>query len=202
MANYRHVVTLPYDSGLPGDVAVNVFHSECDTLTDAENFAADLVTFYNAIDAILSGLLNSAANAATVTTYDLSDLEPRAPVDELPFTLTTSVNTLPTEVAMCMSFQGIRVAGQPQARRRGRVFLGPMANINDLTTGRPTSANVTTIASAAQTLLNNTSPSQIWSVWSPTDQQMVAVQNGWVDNEFDTIRHRGQAATSRTAFSI
>lgn len=203
MPTYRHVVRLPYASGLPADVAVNVFHSLGNNDGEATTFSGHLVTFYNAIDAILSGLLSNVASAATVTTYRVADAPPRAPVQILPFTLVTSVNTLPPEVAVTVSFQGLKVSGQPQARRRGRVFLGPMANINDLTTGRPTGANVTTIATAADALLTSslTAGSAIWSVYSPTSGNTTIVNNGWVDNEFDTIRERGRPATSRTTFS-
>lgn len=203
MPIYRHVVRLPYDSGLPGDVAVNVYHSISDDDVAALTFNGHLVTFYGTIDGILSGLLSDAPNAATITVYDLSDPPPRAPIGTTTFTLSTSVNTLPPEVAMCMSFQGLKVSGLTQRRRRGRVFLGPMANINDLTTGRPTAANVTTIAGAGDVLLTATlaAPGITWAVYSPTNNDAIPVADGWVDNEFDTLRERQLKANSRTLFS-
>lgn len=204
MGNYRHQVRLPYDSGLPEDVAVNVFHSISDDDLEAEAFAAALVTFYGAIDGLLSNQLSDVADAASVTTYDLADAEPRVPVDVTTFTLTTNASTLPTECALCLSFQASPISGLPQARRRGRVFLGPLGGIQDSTTGRPQSAHITTIVNAADALLttSNGPGVGVWAVYSPTNNQTSPVNNGWMDNEFDTIRGRGRESTSRTLFAL
>lgn len=204
MANYRHIVRLPYASGLPEDVAVNVFHSISSDDAHAAAFADHLVTFYNAIDGLLSSLLSSAASAATVSTYDLADAEPRVPTDVQAFTLTVNASNLAPEMAICMSFQGIKISGLPQARRRGRVYLGPLGGIHDSTTGRPQTGHITTLTTAADTLLTSTSVdplSGLWAVYSPTDAQTIPVNNGWIDNEYDVIRSRGRKPTSRSLFS-
>ena len=204
MANYRHIVRLPYASGLPEDVAVNVWHSICDNDSEAAAFADHLVTFYGAIDQLLSSLLSSATDAASITTYDLADAEPRVPTDTELFTLTLNASNMATEKAICLSFQGIKISGLPQSRRRGRVYLGPLGGIHDSTTGRPNTTHITTMATAADTLLTTTSAdplSGIWAVYSPTDGQTIPVQNGWIDNEYDTVRSRGRKPTSRVLFS-
>lgn len=203
MPNYRHVVRLPFTSGLPEDIAVNVWHSDGTDEAEAVAFSTALITFYNAIDGLLSNQLSTTAGAATVTAYALADSEPRAPIDTQTFTITPNASTLPLEVALCLSFQGTRISGQPQARRRGRVYLGPLGGIQDSNTGRPSSANITTLVNAADALLTTSQGAGVaeWSVYSPTLDSTIPVDNGWIDNEFDTVRRRGRTRTSRTLFS-
>lgn len=203
MANYRHIVRLPYTSGVAEDASVNVWHSISDDDVEAAGFADLLVTFYQAIDTHFSALLSVAANACTVTTYDLADPTPRVPIDVQSFTIVTGALQLPPEVALCLSFQGIRISGLPQARRRGRVYLGPLADNAQDTGGRPTGTVISAVVAAADALLGGSvqGTSGIWAVYSPTNDQTVPVNNGWVDNEFDTIRDRGRRATARTTFS-
>lgn len=203
MANYRHIVRMPYTSGVAEDASVNVWHSISDDDTEANGFAALLVAFYGSVDTFFSALLSTAANAATITTYNLADPTPRVPVGTTSFTLTTGALQLPPEVAVCLSFQGVKISGLPQARRRGRVFLGPLADNAQDTGGRPTGTLISGVVAAADTLLGAPvqGTSGIWAVYSPTNGQTVPVNNGWVDNEFDTIRARGRRATARTTFS-
>lgn len=203
MATYRHIVRLPFTSGVPEDATVNVFHSECADFGEAQGFADALVTFYNAIDGTFSNQLASASNSATVSTYDLADPEPRVPFDVQAFTVTPGISGMPMETALCLSFQGIKISGQPQARRRGRVYLGPFANAAAGTDGRPATATITTVVNAATTLLAAYAVGVVgkWAVYSPTDNQAVVVADGWVDNEWDTVRSRGRKATARTTFT-
>jgi hypothetical protein len=214
-------VTIPLDNAIPADYITNTFYFDGDdTLgedTDAEYHSAVqnlLTTFYQAIDQDL--FPESISSPATVKVYDMRDALPRVP--ELTFTiaLTPSVNrALPHETAICLSFQGDPVSGVTQARRRGRVFLGPLAQ-SILTTdpGPPyvSSTIRTTIANAAATLENGLDTAVgshvSWAVYSPTldvtetiDDAFNDVTNGWVDNAFDTQRRRGQAPTARTTWT-
>lgn len=203
MGNYRHIVRLPYTTGIPEDVSVNVFHSISDDLVEAEGFADKLITFYGAVDSFFSALLSTSTNAASVTTYDMSDPLPRIPVNTKTFTLTTGALTLPPEVAICLSFQGIKISGQPQSRRRGRVYLGPLSDNAQDTGGRPTSTVISTSQAAATALAATPTPgvAGIWAIYSPTDAQTVPVDNGWIDNEFDTVRSRGRRAVTRNTWT-
>lgn len=201
MPNYRHMVRLPYTSGLPEDVAVNVFHSICDDNAEAVAFAEAIVTFYTTIDGtILSNQISAAADACSVTTYDLSQPEPRVPIDVNTFTLVPSGSSIPNEIALCLSFEGAPLPGSDPARRRGRVFLGPLGGINDSTTSRPQAARIAEVQAAAQALLDNATGAA-WAVYSTVDAQTVPVASGWIDNEYDTMRSRGRKATTRATFS-
>ena len=109
---------------------------------------------------------------------------------------------LPSEVAVCLSFQGARSAGLAQARRRGRVYIGPLGTSAN-TSGRPTAGFISNISAAALTLkaaAASVSDADGWCVWSHANQDAVPVEDGWIDNSFDTQRRRGLVYTSRTTF--
>lgn len=124
---------------------------------------------------------------------------------------------LPEEVAVCLSMTTVgyltfpehQSAGAPgpvgdvlpRARRRGRVFLGPLNSLAiDASSGRPLVSTTfrTNIADAFSTLHAamgaNVTPLQ---VFSRTDHAMRRVNGIWIDDAFDTIRRRGIQATSR-----
>jgi hypothetical protein len=151
---------------------------------------------------------------ATMTLYDLADPEPRVPKGEGPFNIVPSgTESLPTEVAACLSFQGLAASGVNQARRRGRVFLGPLNRECTVMVGGRTllePGRQTVIADAADALLNSQALAGVpWAVFSPTARATGAslfdattiVNNGWVDNAFDTIRSRGTDPSTRVVFS-
>lgn len=199
MPLYRAQVTLAAASGTPQDAVQNVWHFIADDVTALGVAMTALNTFYVAIDGLLSNLL--AASGHTYKCYDYADPEPRAPVLEgglSSFTLGGA--SLPPEVAFCLSFQAPRQSGQPQARRRGRVYIGPIANSGLGTDGRPASAFLTTIGTAFDDLLEASEASAAWAlaVYSRANAAAIEVVNGWYDNEWDTQRSRGRAATVRT----
>lgn len=197
-------VALAHDSALPEDVTVNTWHCST-TLTDgavgAQNFIDDLKTFYTAIDNTVLGV--TIAGPALFKAYDLADPLPRVPIVEDSQALTSGSQVLPQEVALCLSYQAAPISGVNQASRRGRVFLGPiyMGACNP-DTGRPETAQLTTIATAADALLAaaNADTTYDWVVYSPTNDTVAIVDNGWIDNAFDTVRSRGVAPTARTIF--
>lgn len=206
MALLRALVQIPKASGLPEDAVTNTWYFDGDPTVgsgDMEEIAAALTQFYNAIDTYLSPILGTTA---TVTFYSMSDPEPRPPLYTANIALVLSTgNPLPDEVALCLSFRGTYPAGAVRARRRGRLFIGPLGNNTQGTTtaaNRPSSTFVSALATAADTLLTSsqTEPWD-WVVYSPTSDSDTPVVAGWVDNAYDTQRRRGVAATSRTTFS-
>ena len=203
MTHFKVLVRGGMDSSIPQDAFVNTWH--CDALNlpaGYEDFVDDLEIFYRTVDASMSSLINPAAITATV--YNMTDPTPRAPVYSKTFTsITTSTTTLPPEVALCLSFQGERVSGQSQARRRGRVYIGPLGQIQGSTTTELVSSSaVAAVVGAAQVLLaaSQASPEYDWCVYSTVDQTLVEVDNGWVDNAFDIQRRRGTLPASRSTW--
>lgn len=216
----RAQVSLPCGSGIPADDAVNTFYfqsSGIDAAAVATSAQGKLTTFYQAID---GPLLSGASIVGPLRTqfYDLTDPAPRVPILEGTITVTLGIGAgLPSECAICLSFQGDVVSGQSQARRRGRVYIGPLdADVATASGGRVTvaAASVTALTGAASTLAGGTPALEaIWSVFSPTtagpapwvestlESAMTFVTNGWVDNAFDTQRRRGTEATARTLWT-
>lgn len=212
-----HQVTLPYVTGLPGDVSVNTFWTTGGTNPEAQaaTAAAAIVNFYVApqsndesVSEFLSAYLDRGDNLCSVRSYDMTDPEPRSPRHELSFTLNTATNTasLPFEVALCLTFQGEPVSGINQQRRRGRIYLGPLwdgaSSAEANSPPAPTAVFMTTVALAAEQLSAALSdPAAQWVVHSRTSSNNAPVIGGWIDNEFDTQRRRQVRATSRTVWS-
>lgn len=215
MPDLKALFQIPHDSGLPQDVTVNTWcfgnvniatATDMDDITEAlREFYDDAVTTHGALSALLSPTL---ASPATLKFYDLASPEPRAPIRTEAVDLTNlpgSGSGLPAEVALCLSFQGVQISGEPQARRRGRLYIGPFrdnADTNSATTGAPGTELRELLTATAQRLLDTSNAATwYWAVHSPTNNDVVTINNGWVDNAWDTQRRRGIAATSRLTFT-
>lgn len=216
MAIYRFQFALPYFTNMPSDVVTNDWHmswplgSPADG--DFENARDRLVTFYDEVYAIGAGDDLMAPwmlpAAATLKVYNIQDPIPRAPVylSAAPLADSRAASAVTAlETAICLSFQGDPLSGVPQARRRGRVFLGGFAGVvaagddNQFPVVDP--IIVTGIADAASTLAGGlTTDGWVWVVYSRVNLSGAPVTNGWVDNALDTQRRREVGATSRVVF--
>jgi hypothetical protein len=226
MSLTRALVTIPMDTAIPADAATNTWYFEGspqlgeDQSDMTDKIIADLAQFYADIDQSIFPVQVGAA--ATVKCYDMADSEPRSPIAEgsLPLTGSTG-NALPSEVAVALSFTAQIVSGDVRARKRGRIFLGPLSvNVLDNTGGgvcRPSFSNFGTVADAALALKNRGTDLAQWVIYSPTTHKgrpatpagSPAVPPGtlgdatanvdkiWLDNAFDVIRSRGIAPTAR-----
>jgi hypothetical protein len=229
----RAQITIPLDSGVPDDVIVNTLYFDGDE--DLDQAATDddyhqtaftaITNFLHAIDNLI--LPVSVGPVATVKLYDMRDPEPRVPEFEDLVSLTpTASPPLPNEVAVCLSFQAVQQSGQLQRRRRGRIFLGPVANDANVVAvingqARPKVEMRDAICSAASSMKQTDLPIGIggsvrWAIYSKTtdlgggspptagtsiDDAFHDVDNGWIDDTFDTQRRRGPAATARATFT-
>jgi hypothetical protein len=198
------------ESQLAEDAYVNTWHFENKATLSGnfDNMTDMLRDFYSEVPpgttTSISNYMSTEAITGkwTIKVYDMSDPKPRYPV----YTDTGQIgmsggSTLPTECAAVMSFQGIRIAGQVQARRRNRVYLGPFS-ITGNSEGKVSPGLVETILFAGKELLNAAQASQSWEwvVYSPTANAIVELDNGWVDNGWDTQRRRGIRSTARGTF--
>lgn len=211
MAIIRAQIAFQHDSALPEDQSVNTlyFNSGSPGTGDYDDIDAALVEFYStAVPAggTIVSLLSAALTGVAVTKlYNLLDTPPRTPVATYSnsFTVGTGLR-LPAEVACVLSFQATPASGQIQARRRGRIYIGPLdaSACQDSDGDRPSQSVRDILCEAAERLRDTALADSIpWVVWSETGQSFVGVDEGWVDNSFDTQRRRGEAPTSRQLWS-
>ena len=212
---------------LPEDDVINVMHFEGDEVGGigpeddrarwdelAPGLASRLATFYQAISVYFAFTVQPDA---TVTLYDMRDPKPRIPRLVHPFTMgTRSTSTLPGEVASCLSFQAAAEAGQPAARRRGRIYLGPLGtNTGSQLTGstdfRPTQAFIDAVLAAAKVMATGTGGAARLSIYSPRSDPLgdSGPDLAWndavtlsMDNAFDIQRRRGAAPTVKTSLAV
>jgi hypothetical protein len=210
------------DSLLPEDVAVNTWHVStkdnvpANVVLDATEAINAIGDFYQAINGFISDLYTGVIN---FDAYNLADAIPRVPVVGLVDVGAAPASAnFPGEVTLCLSFQAAAQSGVNQKRRRNRVHL-PIGGGNvSVSNGerRPGTLALDTIEAAAQALwaASEASANWTWQVFSPTNagpknadgtyQNLIngisVVDNGWIDNSYDTIRARGAAPTARRTF--
>lgn len=213
----RAQYTLQNVDSIPRDVAVNTWHYRSNGLLegDLDDIQAQLEDFYTAIQGLLSTALSGTIGFKL---YDLVDPNPRVPVRQGSFDITTGDEgqMLPSECAICLSFRGAEGSGLNARRSRGRVFLGPLdlgVIGNRTTDAEVIEAARLTIGNAAGNLLAASLLSTAtWSVFSPTTAgaepwaagdlsvSTIPIEAGYVDDAFDTIRSRGVGPLNRTTF--
>ena len=204
-------------STIPRDQFVNTwhFHSTNPSATAPSAHTA-LTAFYQAIDVYLSAHCSTTMN---IRWYDLADAEPRTPFDTDTIALTLgSGNALPNECASVLSYRADLESGANPARRRGRIFIGPLdADDGTNTSGdwRFTSTFRNAVAAAALALAQATITDSLgWVVFSPTsagpapwsegalDASSWPVTAGYVDDAVDIVRSRGLAPSARSTFVV
>lgn len=201
-------------SGLTEDDVTNTWHFKDSgqgavTTGDAEDLIDALEAFYEDANSWWGEQLNGEWTAKC---YDLNDSTPRTPVFEKTGTITAPTNNgLPSELALCLSFQAAPASGSPIERRRGRVFLGPLNTSSLQTTAndgevRPTSsvlAAFDTYYSSLRTAVAGIAGYD-HCTYSPTqdasgslDGSTHIVTSVWMDDSYDVQRRRGAKPSSR-----
>lgn len=197
----RALVTIPMDSALPEDSVTNSLYFDSpgvDFPTNMTDLTTALTAFYQAVDGYMSVRCN---NPATIRYYNMDDPTPRTPLREDTMTLTYGTATMPQELAVCLTFQGAKVSGQPQARRRGRIYIGPLSTTG-VTDDRPAGVLISALGTAATNLASAAFAAGVpWHVRSEVSGTSVPVTDGWIDNAIDVQRRRGVRATARTLWT-
>lgn len=210
-------VAFESSTNLAKDRVINTFNfSGTDSAASiASTFYPAISSFYNTahtpgttpICGFLSGDLVRGGSPHSVKWYNLADTKPRAPyrTDTLSLgSLSGSGVNLPKEVAACLSYKGTYASGIPQARQRGRLYIGPL-NSNTIlgsSTANPTLDTSFTAAlrGGALYLISVGSTGSKWVVRSQKGGFSSYIVGGWTDNAFDSQRRRGLAATTRTTY--
>lgn len=217
MGSLKCVVNLPYITQLPRDVSQQTFcfitpDNDPERLSD---ICDALGTFYNRTDTVSEVHLGTFISPVVdrslcwVDVYDVSSLPSGPPIYSKPIIIGSSGSTtsLPLEVALVQSFQGDKTGSMPQARRRGRNYLGPFNTLAIATVAglpRPNEDLILTVQGAAQWLCSYVVEENIaqWCVWSRSSNLFVPITNGWINNEWDTQRRREADETDRTRWFI
>lgn len=204
MADVRAQVILKTVDGISENYVTNSFAFRLDnTSSDPGDVTTAIKDFYDDIVGLLGPQI--AQNGHEIKYTDLPGVQPNYPFQTDIFNLAAAPagTAMPRECAIVLSFQGLKAAGAPQARRRGRIYLGPLDFVTATGEYVATSA-ITTITNAAATFKSAITAIGVdtrWGIWSHMDQVVVLVDNGWVDNTYDTQRRRGVKATSRTTWT-
>lgn len=205
MPAIRAQVILKTTTNVPADFVTNSFcFADPAAITDTAGLTGAIKSFYDSIRTAI-GFPTIAQNGHEIKFYDLPGVMPNYPFATTTWNFATAPagDTYASECAVCLSFQGAKIPGLAQARRRGRIYLGPCSNAISLN-GRPVAATRTSVAGAAasfKTAVNALPAGGDWSVWSPTTATAVGITNGWVDDAWDIQRRRGLVATARTTFT-
>lgn len=214
----RAQVRIPHKDELEHDAVQNTFHfTGVDDPEDQSTIILGLLfDFYSTASGTATKALKEWMSSeldftkARLKTYDLSDAEPRVPVLDESLGISapegTAQRALPGEVALCLSYAAAVESGVPAARRKGRIYLGPlMVTTSTDVTGQAVRPSSTFIADVKQYGLELASESPIgtkWSVYSQVDNFMRPIVSGFVDDAFDTQRRRGVDATSRNNWAV
>jgi hypothetical protein len=208
MALIRAQVILPYFTNIPEDVATNTLYFLTTGVPATGPELAEIndriIDAYGVIDQALASFVSRVGNSAQIKLYDMADPLPRAPIDTTNFALAAAAESLsmPGEVSVVMSYHASYESGVPNARRRGRIYLGPLGRTpigGGSGSAFPSVAGafIVLVGAMFDILIRNTGD-VIWAQYSPTAGEPQAVVGGWVDDAIDTQRRRGNAPTTRT----
>lgn len=215
---------LPYFSGFPGDGVGNTFHFLYDGVgyPDAAAFTLCADAVSNFFETIYTATAKMAAYARPASfsqkIYDLNDATPRTPRFMRTDTLSVTQDTaplVPTETSLVLSYRHNPQSGVAPARFRGRIYLGALGDNGGGVGGanaypRPNTNLINNCKAAGTALKASAATTNFrWVVYSPTrvaDGATKAgacetVQNGWVDDTYDTQRRRGVPAINRNTWS-
>lgn len=220
-------VRLKSMSGFPRDDVINDFvFARADDFSagEADTLQGDLEDFYNVnfpatgqpLAYYIGGQMSRAAGAAETNFYDitthLAGTPHGSPLETRNWQLGAQGggSNLPEELAAVLSIHGDLTdvperSGdtRPAARRRGRVYIGPLKTIAFGTAAglervRILQTLMDSLVQAADHLQNE---QPTWSVWSRAAAAVYPVTGGFVDDAPDIQRRRGQIAGTRTTWA-
>lgn len=225
MTIYKAQVHLASISALPRDDVVNTlyfFRASDATGAQLDQLGDDISNFYLTDSGTQAAPLKSylahdrdyGTNKCRVDFYLMPATPGRTgpPVRSRTFTLGSpgTVQNLPQQDAVVLSFHGDLSGVTFPARHRGRIFLGPL-NVTSMEEAAGGTAAQTVAAllqqdmgKAASHWLGSVAAGHgnSWAVWSHTDWASHTVVGGWVDDRFDTQRRRLERTSGRTTYTV
>jgi len=193
-------VVLQGVSALPEDRFVNTLHFSKSSPDTFAGFADEIAPGIIAAWVALAGgnvfyPELSVLRAFSVRIYNPDDAKPRQ-ARVYTGTLPAHVGQpMPHEVAAVLSFYS--TLNLP--RRRGRIYLGPVATSTAAADGLISAAIRTKMLTLATALGNVGGVDVDWQTFSRVENLRRRVTNAWADNAWDTQRRRGIKPTTRTS---
>ncbi len=228
MAIVRSLVVLSRKSAIPRDQIVNSWHFGTPpgavTGTMLANISTELTNFYVTLNPYLSQVISNDLAVHLIKHYLVTPGAPGAaddttgsPLQTDSFTLTPAPtkSPFPSEVAVCLSYRGNLTGIQeesggfrPAARRRGRIYIGPLnesAYLMDPVIKEPkVNPGFRTLLTQQANVLHDALDANgiAWGIYSRAGASFTDAESVYVDDAFDTIRSRGERATSRTTMQL
>ena len=194
MAVHRYQVRLQGDTNLPADVYENTLYFDTNALDNLEGTCDGISAAYPA-HLPLAGI-----NGLQIRVYELAGGQPIFQKDYPTFAMPG--NTGPGEVAICLSYAAVDDPDASTRRRRGRIYLGPLAS-TPISAPRPNATLIDQVLDFGEALAQIGSASnRPWHLYSPTDNATAKIESIWCDDAWDTQRRRGLAPTARTVRDV
>lgn len=110
---------------------------------------------------------------------------------------------MPPEVALCVSYANVLATTIPRARRRGRLYVSGWTEVSN-DAGRPAVGYPGLALTAFTNYVNafNALGTLKASIWSRTNNTTYDIQSAYVNDEWDTQRHRGLKPTLRVSWTL
>jgi hypothetical protein len=182
----RHV------SGLPEDVSINTLHFENGFPATSSGLADGIHGAYQ----LLKPILSADYPNMTIKIYE-PGVNPTGPTFQKDYAFPGGGSPGPSEVAVCLSYASVDNPDQSLPRRRGRIFIGPLA-ASAIGERRPGvtirdyvldfGLNLASVGFASNTT---------WHMFSKIDNAYAKIESVWCDDAWDTQRRRGLAPTMR-----
>ncbi len=190
-------------TGIAEDDCVNVLYFDVQDNTFAVGFASSNEEVAQGIRdayAFIGGSLsNTLTGKMTVKVYDLLGGQP---VYEKKFDTAFSrgTGTAPREVAVCLSYASVDDINASTPRRRGRIYVGPLAGASAETVNA--GLRDTFLQLGIKFAQIGTGNGVTWHLYSKMDRASFKIESIWVDDAWDTQRRRGRAPTARTTADV
>jgi len=188
MATYLFQARLQGQTNIPSDVYENVLFFDVNAPDTVQGRCENIRDLY------VGSNLFGGINGVEVRAYNLGGGQPIASSKAAKPVLGVG---WPREVACCLSYAAVDDPDQSIARRRGRIYLGPIGNAHGAA-DRPDALLRTTVLDFGSSLANiGFGANTTWMLFSRTDQVAAKIESIWVDDAWDTQRRRGLDPTAR-----
>jgi hypothetical protein len=192
MADFDFQVVLRHVSGLPEDVAINTLHFEVNAPDTLEGDCDEIKAAYQGLKPVLS---NSYPNM-TIKVYT-PGLNAGGPVFQKDYAFAGGGAPCPSEVALCLSYATVDNPDASLPRRRGRIYLGPLA-ANAIGEPRPGPTMRDYVLDLGEALATvGSAGNTTWRMFSKIDNAYAKIESIWCDDAWDTQRRRGLRPTMR-----